>query len=147
MAKSTSDWVDVIKLVRSALFEKRPFVMNDTAERNQVQKCLDVIQKSIRITSSTSMKERLETITRQLNLKLKVGATNTELFIFTEMVLVEIQLNPETGQVLDVKISHANDPSSSCPEITEALNNSDFIEFTKHLEELSSLYQMNNLDK
>ncbi|XP_074601440.1 mediator complex subunit 1 isoform X2 [Brevipalpus obovatus] len=147
MAKSTSDWVDVIKLVRSALFEKRPFVMNDTAERNQVQKCLDVIQKSIRITSLTSMKERLETITRQLNLKLKTGPTNRELFIFTEMFLVEIQLNPETGQVLDVRISHGSDKPSSCPEITEALNNSDFIEFTKHLDELSSLYQLNVQDK
>jgi len=146
MAKATSDWVDVIKLVRSALFEKRPFVVNDTAERNQVQKCLDVIQKSIRITSLTSMKERLETIARQLALKLKIGPKG-ELFIFTEMFLVEIQLNIETGQVQDVKISHQADPVVSCPEITKALNNSDFIEFTKHLDELSSLYQLNVSDK
>lgn len=143
MAKTSSDWGDVIKLVRTALFEKRPFVVNDTAERNQVQKCLDVIQKSIKITSLTSMKERLEAITRQLGLKLKIGPTKRELFIFTDMFLVEIQLNPDNGQVEEVKIAHQSDPPVSCPEITEVLNNSDFIEFTKHLDELSSLYQLN----
>ena len=137
-----SDWNDLIKSFRSALHEKRHFIVNDTTERNQVQKCLDIIQKSIKITSLQSMMERLEAITRQLGLKYTEGPSGKELFISSDMFYVEIQFNPDNGRVKEVKISHQSDPVS-CPEITDVLNNSDFTEFTKHLDGLSAIYQLN----
>lgn len=139
---SNDAWNDLIKFTKSVLFEKRHVLVNDSSEKNQVQKCLDVIQKSIKITSLQSMMERLEAITRQLSLKFTTGPTGKEFFISSDMFYVEVVLNPENGRVKEVKIAHQTDPVS-CPEITEILNNSDFVEFTKHLDGLSAIYQLN----
>jgi mediator of RNA polymerase II transcription subunit 1 len=38
----------------------------DSIERNQLQKCLDILQHSIKVTSLQGMVERLESVTRQL---------------------------------------------------------------------------------
>jgi hypothetical protein len=38
----------------------------DNVERNQLQKCLDILQHSIKVTSLQGMVERLESVTRQL---------------------------------------------------------------------------------
>lgn len=38
----------------------------DSVEKNQLQKCLDTLQHSIKVTSLQSMVERLESLTRQL---------------------------------------------------------------------------------
>lgn len=38
----------------------------DSVERNQLQKCLDILQHSIKVTSLQGMVERLESVTRQL---------------------------------------------------------------------------------
>jgi hypothetical protein len=38
----------------------------DSMERNQLQKCLDILQHSIKVTSLQGMVERLESVTRQL---------------------------------------------------------------------------------
>ena len=142
MTKNNDTWQDIIKLARSALYEKRHLVLTDSNERAQVQRFLDVIQKSIKITSLQSMMERLETITRQLGLKFTTGPTGNEFFISSDMFYVEVVLNPENGQVNEVKIAHQGDPIS-CPEIIDVLNNSDFPEFTKHLDGLSAIYQLN----
>lgn len=40
----------------------------DSIEKNQLQKCLDTLQHSIKVTSFQSMVERLESLARQLGL-------------------------------------------------------------------------------
>lgn len=86
----------------------------DTSERSQLQKCLDAIQKNIRITSLQSMVERLETICRQIGLRF-IGQQDAnspecyQTFITSEMFYVEIMLNNETGFVIDCKVAHHAD--------------------------------------
>uniref|UniRef100_A0A131YXA5 Mediator of RNA polymerase II transcription subunit 1 n=1 Tax=Rhipicephalus appendiculatus TaxID=34631 RepID=A0A131YXA5_RHIAP len=127
------------KALRMAIMEKHHLV--DSAERSQLQKCLDMIQKSIKVTSMQSMIERLDTITRQQGLMFTTGPGGQECFISSDMFYVEVLLEP-SGTVNDVKISHHGDPLS-CPELTQVLLRGDFAEFTKHLEGLASIYQLN----
>ncbi|RWS05021.1 mediator of RNA polymerase II transcription subunit 1-like protein [Dinothrombium tinctorium] len=135
-------WNEIVKLARNALFEKRHIIVNDANEKSQIQKCLDTIQKSIKIVSLQSMIERLESITRQLGLKFTSGPLGKDVFISSDMFYVEVVLEPSSGYVIDVKIAHQTDPLS-CPELTVVLRNADFIEFTKHLDGLSAIYQLN----
>lgn len=135
-------WPDIIKLHRMALMDKRGIAVNDAGERNQLEKCLDTIQKNIKITSLQSMIERLETITRQLGLKFTAGPTGKDVFISSDMFYVEVVLNPSSGYVNDVMIVHQADPVS-CNELTHVLRDGDFLEFTRHLEGLSAIYQLN----
>ncbi|XP_077556025.1 mediator complex subunit 1 isoform X1 [Haemaphysalis longicornis] len=138
-AKHYKPWGDMAKALRMAIMEKHHLV--DSADRSQLQKCLDTIQKSIRVTSMQSMIERLDTITRQQGLMFTTGPGGQECFISSDMFYVEVLLEP-SGTVKDVKISHHGDPLS-CPELTEVLLRGDFTEFTRHLEGLASIYQLN----
>lgn len=75
------------------------------SDRNQLQKCLDTLQQSMKVTTLQSMIERLESISRQLNLKLMPGPTGLELFISSDMFYLEVSLE-HSGCVKDVKIHH-----------------------------------------
>lgn len=57
--------VPVLKIFKSfwGLQEKR--YNNDTVEKLQYQKCLDLLQTNMKVTSLQSMLERLESISRQ----------------------------------------------------------------------------------
>jgi mediator of RNA polymerase II transcription subunit 1 len=135
-------WPDLVKLTKSALVDKRSILVSDSSERAQVEKCLETIQKNIRVTGLRSMIERLETITRQLGLKFTAGPTGKDVFISSDMFYVEVVLDPATGYVNDVKVAHQADPVS-CPEMTNVLRASDFAEFTKHMEGIAAIYQLN----
>lgn len=103
----TKSWTDLTKLMKQPINEKRHIDVN---ERSQLQKCLDTIQKSIRVTSWQSMVERLETICRQLGLKFSVppqtSPKRVECFVHSEMYYVEVLLESPTGHVLDCKVAH-----------------------------------------
>jgi len=81
----------------------------DLADRTQLQKCLDSLLQSIPVNSLQGMVERLESISRQLSLKLMAGSTGHELFISSDMFYVEVSLEP-SGAVKDVKIHHEGKP-------------------------------------
>lgn len=130
-------WNDMTKAIRMA--DKRHLI--DNIERNQLQKCLDTIQKSIKVTSLQSMTERLESITRQQGLKFTLEPNNSECYISSDMFYIKIVLEAN-GEVKDTKIAHHGDPLS-CSELTKVLRSGDFSEFTKHLEGLSAIYQLN----
>ncbi|XP_064455727.1 mediator of RNA polymerase II transcription subunit 1-like isoform X2 [Ornithodoros turicata] len=132
-------WGDMAKALRMALTEKHHLI--DNTERSQLQRCLDTIQKSMKVSSMQGMVERLDTITRQQGLIFSAGPGTQECFISSDMFYVEVLLEP-SGEVRDVKISHHGDPVS-CPELTEVLRHGDFAEFTSHLEGLASIYQLN----
>ncbi|CAN8020807.1 unnamed protein product [Ixodes persulcatus] len=138
-ASQYKPWGDMAKALRMALMEKHHLV--DSADRNRLQKCLDTIQKSIKVTSMQSMIERLDTITRQQGLIFTTGPDGQECFISSDMFYVEVLLET-SGEVKDVKIAHHGDPVS-CPELTQVLLKGDFAEFTSHLEGLASIYQLN----
>lgn len=140
--KSTQmkSWQELSKHLKQCLIEKRPLA-TDSNDRYQMQKCLDTIQKNIEVTSVQSMVERLEMICRQLKLKFNV-TKNFECFVSSDMYYVEIKLDQKSGKVLDCKITHENDAAVSCQELIEALQKNNFSEFTKHLEGLSSIYQI-----
>ncbi|XP_067138483.1 mediator of RNA polymerase II transcription subunit 1-like [Centruroides vittatus] len=136
-ASHYKSWSDMTKAIRMA--DKRHLI--DNIERNQLQKCLDTIQKSIKVTSLQSMMERLESITRQQGLKFSLGPNGSECYISSDMFYIEIILEAN-GEVKDSKIAHHGDPLS-CSELTKVLRSGDFSEFTKHLEGLSAIYQLN----
>ena len=77
----------------------------DVADRHQLQKCLDTLQQSMKVTTMQGIIERLESISRQLSLKLMPGPTGLELFISSDMFYLEVSLE-STGNVKDVKIHH-----------------------------------------
>ena len=134
-------WPELVKMTKAALVDKRAFLVSDASERSQVEKCLDTIQRSIRVTGLRSMIERLETITRQLGLKFTAGPTGKDVFISSDMFYVEVVLDPASGYVNDVKVAHQADPVS-CPELTNVLRASDFTEFMKHMEGIAAIYQL-----
>lgn len=140
--QNAKSWSELIKISRSSLHDKRNSFLIDPVDRVQLQKCLDTMQKSIKVTSLQSMVERLETITRQLGLKFTVGPSGQDVFISSDMFYVEVVLEPTNGYVLDVKIAHHADPVS-CAELTRVLRDADFSEFHRHLDGLTAIYQLN----
>ena len=104
----SKSWTDLSKIMKQSVNEKRHIL--DGNERSQLQKCLDTIQKNIRVTSLQSMVERLETICRQLGLKFSVppqtSPKRVECFVHSEMYYVEVLLEAPTGHVLDCKVAH-----------------------------------------
>lgn len=143
-SKQSKTWNDLAKLSRTFLNEKRHPIITDQQEKSQLQRCLDTIQKSIKVTSLQSMIERLETITRQLGLKFMsinlVDSSGKNVFISSEMFYVEVNLN-SSGFVNDVKIAHGSD-AISCAELTKVLREADFVEFNKHLNGLIEIYRL-----
>ncbi|CAL1266025.1 unnamed protein product [Larinioides sclopetarius] len=102
-------WPEMSKSLRVAITEKR-HLMN-TGDRTQLQKVLDTLQKSIKVTSLQSMVERLESISRQVQgVRFSNNCPSPELYIYNDMFYVEIILEP-TGAVKDVKINHQADPT------------------------------------
>nr|XP_042903353.1 mediator of RNA polymerase II transcription subunit 1 [Parasteatoda tepidariorum] len=135
-------WMEMSKSLRVAVTEKR-HLMN-ASDRSQLQKVLDTLQKSIKVTSLRSMIERLESISRQVQgVKFSNRYPTPELYLFNDMFYVEILLE-NSGAVKDVKINHqADQASTTCPELVKVLKAGNFSEFTKHMEGLASIYQLN----
>ncbi|GFQ91407.1 mediator of RNA polymerase II transcription subunit 1 [Trichonephila clavata] len=136
-------WPEMSKSLRVAITEKR-HLMN-SGDRTQLQKVLDTLQKSIKVISLQSMVERLESISRQVQgVRFSNNSPSPELYIYNDMFYVEIILEP-TGAVKDVKINHQADPAVivTCPELVKVLKAGNFSEFTKHVEGLASIYQLN----
>lgn len=133
-------WPELVKITKNTLVDKRSPIITDSNERSQVEKALDTMQRNIKVSGLRSMVERLETVTRQLGLKFHTVPTGEDVFISSDMFYVEVVLDPASGYVNDVKIAHQSDPVS-CHELTLVLRNSDFVEFTRHLEGISAIYQ------
>ncbi|KAG8239109.1 hypothetical protein J437_LFUL018367, partial [Ladona fulva] len=134
-------FVENAKAVRMALLEKRYPL--DTVERSQMQKCLDTLQHSIKVTTLQAMVERLESVTRQLGLKFMAGPTGVDWFISSDMFYLEVILEPN-GAVKDVKIHHEGKvEQQSCEELVDCLSRGDFADFSQQLEGLASIYQLN----
>ncbi|XP_012531022.2 mediator of RNA polymerase II transcription subunit 1 [Monomorium pharaonis] len=134
--------VETAKNMRMAMLDKRFAI--DSIEKNQLQKCLDTLQHSIKVTSFQSMVERLESLARQLGLKFMMsGPPGTEIFISSDMFFLEVLLEP-SGLVRDVKIHHeGKTEQQSCEALASALSRGDFVDFTTQLEGLASIYQLN----
>nr|XP_042903354.1 mediator of RNA polymerase II transcription subunit 1-like [Parasteatoda tepidariorum] len=113
-------WMEMSKSLRVAVMEKR-HLMN-ASDRSQLQKVLDTLQKSIKVTSLRSMIERLESISRQVQgVKFSNRYPTPELYLFNDMFYVEILLE-NSGAVKDVKINHqADQASTTCPELVKVL--------------------------
>ncbi|XP_066993755.2 mediator of RNA polymerase II transcription subunit 1 [Anabrus simplex] len=134
-------FVESAKALRMSLLEKRYPV--DNVERSQLQKCLDTLQHSIKVTSLQGMVERLESVSRQLGLKFVAGPTGLDWFISSDMFYLEVVLEA-SGGVKDVKIHHDGKvEQQSCEELVACLSRGDFADFTAQLEGLASIYQLN----
>lgn len=133
-------WPELVKITKNTLVDKRSPIITDSNERSQIEKALDTMQRNIKVTGLRSMVERLETVTRQLGLNFHTVPTGEDVFISSDVFYVEVILDPSSGYVNDVKIAHQADPVS-CHELTMVLRNSDFAEFTRHLEGISAIYQ------
>ncbi|XP_069683901.1 mediator of RNA polymerase II transcription subunit 1 [Periplaneta americana] len=134
-------FVESAKALRMSLLEKRYPV--DSVQRNQLQKCLDILQHSIKVTSLQGMVERLESVTRQLGLKFSPGGSPLDWFISSDMFYLEVMLE-STGGIKDVRIHHEGKvEQQSCEELVACLSRGDFADFTAQLEGLASIYQLN----
>ncbi|XP_014676465.1 PREDICTED: mediator of RNA polymerase II transcription subunit 1-like isoform X2 [Priapulus caudatus] len=134
-------WEDTAKSVRMSMMEKRTLM--DSHDRRQLQKCLDDLQRAIKVTSVQTMVERLESISRQLGLRFTAGSSGIECFISTDTFYVEVTLDPGEGHAKDVRIAHRGEPSS-CDELVQILRRGDFTAFTEHLQGLSAIYQISS---
>ncbi|KAI4487733.1 hypothetical protein M0802_011879 [Mischocyttarus mexicanus] len=141
-ASGMKSLIETAKSLRMTMLDKRFAI--DSVEKNQLQRCLDTLQHSIKVTSLQSMVERLESLTRQLGLKFMMsGPPGTELFISSDMFFLEVLLET-TGVVKDVKIHHeGKNEQQSCEVLASCLSRGDFVDFTTQLEGLASIYQLN----
>lgn len=127
------------RTVRINMLEKRYAL--DIVEKTNLQKCLDRMQSSIKVSSRQSLVERLESLSRQLGLKF--SDDNLNLFISSDMFYLEIILDA-SGKVHDVKVHHEfKVEQQSCQELVECLMSGDYADFTAQLEGFTSIYQLN----
>lgn len=127
------------RTIRMNLLEKRYAL--DIVEKANLQKCLDRMQSSIKVSSRQSLVERLESLSRQLGLKF--SDDNLNLFISSDMFYLEIILDA-SGKVHDVKVHHEfKVEQQSCQELVDCLVSGDYADFTAQLEGLTSIYQLN----
>uniref|UniRef100_A0A8C6TNE8 Mediator of RNA polymerase II transcription subunit 1 n=1 Tax=Neogobius melanostomus TaxID=47308 RepID=A0A8C6TNE8_9GOBI len=131
-------WQETSKVVRQAM-EKRG-VMN-AAGHQLLLTCLETLQKALKVTSLSSMTDRLESIARQNMLGSHLSPSGTECYITSDMFYVEVQLDP-TGQLVDVKVAHQGENPTSCSELIKHLREKNFEEFSKHLKGLVELYKL-----
>ncbi|KAK7110823.1 mediator of RNA polymerase II transcription subunit 1-like isoform X2 [Littorina saxatilis] len=132
-------WTDsLMKSVRTTGGDRR--LQADGSERVQVQKCLDTLQRAMKVISQQSLVERLDLIARQQGLSFHYNDNDPSVKLQADMFHIEIILN-KGGGVKEVKIAHQGD-ASVCHELTEILGHGDFPEFTSHLEGLQSIYQV-----
>jgi len=137
---SHSNLTDSAKAFRMTILEKR--YGNDMVEKSQYQKCLDLLQTNMKVTSLQSMLERLESISRQSGLKFTSDASGRAFFISSDMFYLEVIVE-QGGLVKEVHIQHEgkNEPQT-CNEIAVCLNSGNFSRFTTHLQGLCAIYQI-----
>uniref|UniRef100_A0A8C7YJM2 Mediator of RNA polymerase II transcription subunit 1 n=1 Tax=Oryzias sinensis TaxID=183150 RepID=A0A8C7YJM2_9TELE len=131
-------WQETCKVVRQAM-EKRG-VMN-AAGHQLLLNCLETLQRALKVSSLSSMTDRLESIARQNMLGSHLSPTGTECYITSDMFYVEVQLD-SNGQLVDVKVAHQGENPTSCPELIQHLREKKFEEFSKHLKGLVDLYKL-----
>lgn len=122
----------------------------DAVEKHTLQTALENLQNNIQIKSRSHFVEKLESITRQLELKFTDNGTNS-MFISSDMFYLEILLDPQkstdilkTSLISDVKVHHeCSNESESNHHLVEVLRKGDFIDFTQQLAGYQSIYQLN----
>ncbi|XP_059350773.1 mediator of RNA polymerase II transcription subunit 1-like isoform X3 [Daphnia carinata] len=131
---------DSAKTFRMTILEKR--YNNDTVEKLQYQKCLDLLQTNMKVTSLQSMLERLESISRQAGLKFTADGSGRAFFISSDMFYLEVIVE-QGGSVCEVHIQHeGKSEPQTCNEIAVCLNSGNFSKFTNHLQGLCAIYQV-----
>uniref|UniRef100_A0A3Q1KD49 Mediator of RNA polymerase II transcription subunit 1 n=1 Tax=Anabas testudineus TaxID=64144 RepID=A0A3Q1KD49_ANATE len=131
-------WQETCKVVRQAM-EKRG-AMN-SAGHQLLLTCLETLQRALKVSSLSSMTDRLESIARQNMLGSHLSPSGTECYITSDMFYVEVQLDPN-GDLVDVKVAHQGENPTSCPELIQHLREKNFEEFSKHLKGLVDLYKL-----
>ncbi|KAH9499303.1 hypothetical protein Btru_003650 [Bulinus truncatus] len=133
-------WNDSIKIVRSSVAEQR--LQTDVTEVSNVQKCLDTIQKAMKVISQQTLKERLDSIGRQLGLSTNIQEQKVSLS--SDAFYVDVIL--DGGNIANVKLANQGDVVD-CPDLKDILRKGDFSEFIEHLQGLQSIYQVTNDEK
>nr|XP_032807100.1 mediator of RNA polymerase II transcription subunit 1-like isoform X1 [Petromyzon marinus] len=129
-------WGDTIKMVRQAM-ERRPG--NDSQQR--VLRCLQTVQKALKVTSHSAMVSRLEVIAREHRLSWHCNPSNYECYVSSDMFYMVIHADG-AGAVADVKVAHHGENPVSCPGLTKILREGNFEEFSQHLDALANLYNL-----
>uniref|UniRef100_A0AAY4ADS4 Mediator of RNA polymerase II transcription subunit 1 n=1 Tax=Denticeps clupeoides TaxID=299321 RepID=A0AAY4ADS4_9TELE len=131
-------WQETCKVVRQAM-EKRGMV--NSAGHQLLLTCLETLQRALKVTSLSSMTDRLESIARQNMLKSHLSPSGTECYITSDLFYVEVQLD-NIGQLMDVIVAHHGENPASCTELIQHLREKNFEEFSKHLKGLVNLYKL-----
>ncbi|CAG0912570.1 unnamed protein product [Notodromas monacha] len=141
-------WQENAKASKAVLMERR--ILPEASERAQMQRCLDALQKSIKVNSVAGMVQRLEALANQIGLKFSMGRSGPEgldVFFSSDLFYVEILL-VQNGEVGRVKIQHNSDPDTkTVPELVEVLKTGNFVEFAAHMEHLKALYHIHSDSK
>jgi len=146
--------LDTAKTVRIGLADKRHSL--DIEDKEIYRSCLDKLQASITVRTTSGLMEKLETIARQMNLESIQNCQPpvNHLFIHSEVFYIDVVID-NNGMVMSVSIHHqSNHPAKggvsyvqNCPEIVECLKNKDFDLFVKHLEGLNAVYNCGLTEK
>uniref|UniRef100_A0A8C4QF86 Mediator of RNA polymerase II transcription subunit 1 n=1 Tax=Eptatretus burgeri TaxID=7764 RepID=A0A8C4QF86_EPTBU len=129
-------WADIMKTVRQSL-ERRAGA--DGSQR--LSRCLETLQKALKVTSPSAMVSQLETIAQEHGLSSHYNSTNYECYITSDMFYMMIQADC-AGTICDIKVAHHGENPVSCPDLTNILRVGDFSKFSHHLEALASLYTL-----
>uniref|UniRef100_UPI00358E2F5C mediator of RNA polymerase II transcription subunit 1-like n=1 Tax=Myxine glutinosa TaxID=7769 RepID=UPI00358E2F5C len=129
-------WADTLKTVRQSL-ERRAGA--DGLQR--LSRCLETLQKALKVTSPSAMVSQLETIAQDHGLSSHYNSTNYECYITSDMFYMMIQADG-AGTICDIKVAHHGENPVSCPDLTSILRVGDFSKFSNHLEALASLYTL-----
>nr|XP_055031695.1 mediator of RNA polymerase II transcription subunit 1 [Misgurnus anguillicaudatus] len=135
---SSRSWQETSKVVRQAM-EKRGGM--NTSGHQMLLSCLETLQRALKVSSLSSMTDRLESIARQNMLGSHLSPSRTECYITSDMFYVEVHLD-KAGQLVDVKVAHHGENPASCPELIQHLRDKNFDEFSKHLKGLVNLYRL-----
>ncbi|KAK7009139.1 mediator of RNA polymerase II transcription subunit 1 [Biomphalaria glabrata] len=133
-------WNDSIKIVKSSVAELRQ--QPDVIEDASVQKCLDTIQKAMKVISQQTLKERLDSIGRQLGMSTSIQEQKVSLS--SDAFHVDVLLDGDN--ITSVKLANQGDVVD-CPDLKDILRKGDFSEFIEHLQGLQSIYQVTNDEK
>ncbi|XP_064647589.1 mediator of RNA polymerase II transcription subunit 1-like isoform X2 [Lineus longissimus] len=137
-AVQLKSWTETTKVVRMAMSDKRH--LSEVVDKVYLQKCLDHLQKAMKVTTQSSIVEKLNSIARSTGLKFTAVSSGTDCYISTESFYVEIKMETN-GKIKEVNVSHGNE-SKACPELVKVLKEGNFDEFTEHLEGLGAIYKI-----
>ncbi|CAD5117238.1 DgyrCDS6034 [Dimorphilus gyrociliatus] len=144
-ASRQKSWADTSKLLNITLKDKK--LQSSREERTLLREHLQKLVRIARANSAQGVKERLESVAMELGLRYsdKQYPSHHVAVIATDHFHVEFRLDT-SGRTMDAIVAHGSNSSSStnqptsCPEISQALNDCKLETVKEHVRGLTAMY-------